>query len=135
MAIEYDISGLLGKTENEGSTDAGRLTAKEFNTLVQAVGEVQTKVEGTIKGIKYNGGAEEGGQTFTTIDDKGFLMMTVADSSGYNLTSYITKPPTFIARGSACPIGVYVSSKKVVGDGNEPASAACVFSALPYSWS
>lgn len=126
MAIEYDISGLLGKTENEGSTDAGRLTAKEFNTLVQAVGEVQTKVEGTIKGIKYNGGAEEGGQTFTTIDDKGFLMMTVADSSGYNLTSYITKPPTFIARGSACPIGVYVSSKKVVGDGNEPASAACV---------
>lgn len=126
MAIEYDISGLLGKTENEGSTDAGRLTAKEFNTLVQAVGEVQTKVEGTIKGIKYNGGAEEGGQTFSTIDDKGYLMMTVADSSGYNLTSYINKPPTFIARGSECPIGVYVSSKKVVGDGNEPASAACV---------
>jgi hypothetical protein len=44
MALEYNISGLMNKTENEGSTDAGRLTASEWNYLVGAVGEVQNKV-------------------------------------------------------------------------------------------
>lgn len=125
MAIEYDISGLLGKIENEGSTDAGRLTAKEFNTLVQAVGEVQNKVEGTIKGIKYNGGAEQGGQTFAEIDDAGFLKMTVADTSGYQLRVDIDNPDPYIARGATCPIKVRVSSKQVQGDDLIPATAAC----------
>ena len=126
MAIEYDISGLLNKTENEGSTDAGRLTAKEWNHLVGAVGEVQSKVEGTIKGIKYNGGAENGGQTFSEIDEEGYLKMTVADSSGYQLTEYIVNPPSYIARGSSCPITISVSSKEVQGDNLIPATAACI---------
>ena len=126
MAIEYDISGLLNKTENEGSTEAGRLTAKEWNHLVGAVGEVQSKVEGTIKGIKYNGGAENGGQTFSEIDEEGYLKMTVADSSGYQLTEYITAPPSYIARGSSCPITISVSSKEVQGDNLIPATAACI---------
>ena len=125
MAIEYDISGLLNKTENDGSTDAGRLTAAEWNKLVSAVQEVQTKSEGTIKGIKYNGGAEAGGQTFSTIDDKGYLQMTVADSSGYQLTTYIDNPPAYIARGSECILKVRVSSKQVQGDDLIPATAAC----------
>lgn len=125
MALEYDISGLMNKTENEGSTDAGRLTAAEWNHLVGAVGEVQNKVEGTIKGIKYNGGAEAGGQTFSEIDDDGYLKMTVADSSGYQLTTYIDNPPAYIARGSECIIKVRVSSKQVQGDDLIPATAAC----------
>ena len=125
MAIEYDISGLLNKTENEGSTDAGRLTAAEWNKLVSAVQEVQTKSEGTIKGIKYNGGAEAGGQTFSEIDTEGYLKMTVADTSGYQLTTYVDNPPAYIARGSECIIKVRVSSKQVQGDDLIPATAAC----------
>ena len=125
MAIEYDISGLLNKTENEGSTDAGRLTSTEWNKLVSAVQEVQTKSEGTMKGIKYNGGAENGGQTFSEIDSEGYLKMTVADSSGYQLTTYIDNPPAYIARGSECIIKVRVSSKQVQGDDLIPATAAC----------
>ena len=125
MALEYDISGLMNKTENEGSTDAGRLTAAEWNHLVGAVGEVQNKVEGTIKGIKYNGGAEAGGQTFSEIDEDGYLKMTVADSSGYQLTTYIDNPPAYIARGSECIIKVRVSSKQVQGDDLISATAAC----------
>ena len=125
MALEYNISGLMNKTENEGSTDAGRLTASEWNYLVGAVGEVQNKVEGTIKGIKYNGGAEAGGQTFAEIDEDGYLKMTVADSSGYQLTTYVDNPPAYIARGSECIIKVRVSSKQVQGDDLIPATAAC----------
>jgi hypothetical protein len=125
MAIEYDISGLLNKTENEGSTDAGRLTSTEWNKLVSAVQEVQTKSEGTMKGIKYNGGAENGGQTFSEIDSDGYLKMTVADSSGYQLTTYVDNPPAYIARGSECIIKVRVSSKQVQGDDLIPATATC----------
>lgn len=125
MALEYDISGLLNKTENEGSTEAGRLTAGEWNHLVGAVVEVQNKVEGTIKGIKYNGGAEAGGQTFAEIDDDGFLKMTVADSSGYQLTTYVDSPPAYVARGSECIAKVRVSSKKVQGNDTIPATLPC----------
>lgn len=125
MALEYDISGLLNKTENEGSTEAGRLTASEWNHLVGAVGEVQNKVEGTIKGIKYNGGAEAGGQTFAEIDSDGFLKMTVADSSGYQLTTYVDSPPAYVARGSECIAKVRVSSKKVQGNDTVPATLPC----------
>ena len=125
MAIEYDISGLLGKTENEGSTEAGRLTSTEWNKLVSAVQEVQNKSEGAIKGIKYNGGAEAGGQTFSEIDEDGYLKMTVADSSGYQLTTYIDNPPAYIARGSECILKIRVSSKQVQGDDLIPATAAC----------
>lgn len=126
MAIEYDISGLLNKTENEGSTDAGRLTASEWNKLVSAVQEVQIKSEGTIKGIKYNGGDENGGQTFSEIDKDGYLKMNIADSSGYQLTEYIVNPPSYITQGSSCPITISVSSKEVQGNNLIPATAACI---------
>lgn len=122
MALEYDISGLFGKTENEGSTPDGRLTAKEFNQLIGAVSEVQTKVEGTIKGIKYNGGAEAGGQTFSSVDDKGYLLMTINNPDG-TLSIELDKPEPYIARGSECPITVRVSSKDSSGAST---AAACI---------
>ena len=125
MAIENNISSLLNKTENEGSTEAGRLTATEWNKLVSAVQEVQTKSEGTIKGIKYNGGAESGGQTFSEIDESGYLKMTVADSSGYQLSFDYDAPPLYVARGAECILKVWVNSKKVQGDDLIPANAAC----------
>lgn len=123
MAIENDISGLLNKTENEGSTEAGRLTAVEWNQLVSAVREVQQKSEGTIKGIKYNEV-----QTFNEIDENGYLKMTVADTSGYELrVDYITEPPLFIAKGASCPISIDVSSKEFIENNEKkPVSTACV---------
>jgi hypothetical protein len=120
-----NISDLLGKVENGGSTTAGKLSAEEWNTLVDAVIKVQAKAEGTIKGIKYNGGEEGGGQTFSEIDSDGYLKMTVADSSGYQLTVDITNPPAYIARGASCPIRINVSSKEISGNDYIPATKAC----------
>lgn len=80
MAI--DISNLAGKQDNTDGS-AGRLTADNWNTLVRAVKENQDAVEsnkGRIRGIKYNGGAESGGQTFDKIDSNGYLEMEVISS-------------------------------------------------------
>jgi hypothetical protein len=129
MAITHNISNLNNKIENEGTTNQGRLTADEWNKLVSAVGEVQTKVEGTIKGIKYNGGAEEGGQTFTEIDEQGYLKMFVAtNNSDYTLTPYVTEPDKIVANNSTCPVQVYVSSKKGTGEDKAPAELATTVS-------
>ena len=122
MALEYDISGLLGKTENEGTTAQGRLSASEFNKLVGAVSEVQTKVEGTIKGIKYNGGAEGGGQTFKSVDKDGYLLMTINNPDG-TLSIELDTPDPYIARDAECPITVRVSSKDSAGAST---AAACI---------
>ena len=122
MALEYDISGLLGKTENEGTTAQGRLSASEFNKLVGAVSEVQTKVEGTIKGIKYNGGVEGGGQTFKNVDKDGYLLMTINNPDG-TLSIELDTPDPYIARDAECPITVRVSSKDSAGAST---AAACI---------
>ena len=119
MALEYDISDLKNKVENEGTTNAGRLTAKEWNKLVGAVEEVQTKAEGAIKGIKYNGA-----QIFDKIDKDGYLEMTVADSSGYDVWIHPTNPPAVIAHGSECPIIVSVTNKVYQKDGTTLPNAA-----------
>lgn len=113
------------KVENEGQTSAGKLGADEWNSLVRHVWDNKTAVNGTIKGIKYNGGEAEGGQTFTDIDENGFLNMTIADPTGYEFALEVEEPDKFVARGSTCPVKVSVSSKKLdKGDENkkEPAS-------------
>ena len=75
-----DISGLIPKKENGGTTDEGRLTAKEWMTLVEAVQENQDAVKGAIKGIRYNKNT-----LYNTVDENGILDMVVADSSGRNV--------------------------------------------------
>lgn len=125
MAI--DLSGLSPKREDGGTSNAGVLTPSDWNTLVAAVKANQNELSGgVVKGIKYNGGTENGGQTFSEIDAEGYLKMNVADSSGYQLTEYIINPPLYIARGSSCPITISVSSKEVQGDNLIPATAACI---------
>ena len=44
MAESYDISGLNQKIENEGATSQGRLSAAEFNLLVNAAIESQERL-------------------------------------------------------------------------------------------
>ena len=43
--MENNISGLNNKIENEGVTSQGRLSAAEFNLLVNAAIESQKKIE------------------------------------------------------------------------------------------
>lgn len=77
MAI--DVSKLLGKRDNEPGQD-GKLSASEWNTLVQAVQENQDAVKGAVKGIRYNKNT-----LYKTIDKDGILEMIVADTSGRNV--------------------------------------------------
>lgn len=125
MAIKNDINGLKGKTENNGENKDGRLTAKEWNQLVDAVTEVQEKVEGTIKGIKYNGGKDAGGQTFYEIDDEGYLKMDVSSSSGDVAIFTTSKPANYISSDSNCNVTFYVSSKVTQNGINVPAPVPC----------
>ena len=112
MAI--DISHLNKKEQNEGTSEKGRLTAAEWNTLIDAVQENQEAVSGAIKGIKYNET-----QIFDEIDEFGYLTMTVADTSGYDFWVKATTPPAVIARGSECPISISVTNKVFQEDGSK----------------
>ena len=106
MAIEYDISGLLGKTENDGSTDAGRLTADEWNKLVSAVQENQRAVNGAMKGINYNG------TEYKDVRD-GILYMTVLSETGRNVKfQWIQKPTEVISKGGSCVVEFNVIDQK-----------------------
>jgi hypothetical protein len=94
MAI--DISNLLNKIENEGTTPSGKLPAKEWNQLVEAVRENQNAVTGAIKGINYNG------TEYKNVVN-GILQMAVADTSGRSTKfEWIQEAPNVIARGSSC---------------------------------
>ena len=96
MAI--DISGLLNKRENEGSTDEGRLTAKEWNTLVQAVEENQRAVNGAVKGVNFNG------TEYRDVKD-GILHMTVLGDTGRNIKfDWLQSPPETISKGGSCVV-------------------------------
>lgn len=95
MAI--DINGLLNKTENGGTTAAGILSAKEWNTLVQAVGENQNAVNGAIKGITFNG-------TDYKQVSNGMLIMNVVESGRSVKFNWIQNPSknNVISKGSSC---------------------------------
>ena len=110
MAI--DISNLNNKVENEGTTTSGRLTADEWNKLVSAVGEVQSKVAGTIKGVTYNG------VNYTTVKDGMLEMNVVTDSSGRDTKwEFIETPKTTISKSSSCIVKFNVIDQKPKTDG------------------
>lgn len=95
MAI--DINGLLNKTENGGTTAAGVLSAKEWNTLVQAVGENQAAANGAIKGITFNG------TDYKSVSN-GMLIMNVVESGRKVSFEWIQNPSknSVISKGSSC---------------------------------
>lgn len=97
MAI--DISNLLDKTEDGGTTDRGRLTSGEWVQLVQAVQENQNAVNGTIKGINYNG------TEYKDIKD-GILIMNVLDVTGrdtkFDWIQQPLPPNNTISKGGSC---------------------------------
>lgn len=98
MAI--DISNLLDKTDNNGSTPNGRLTSGEWKQLVQAVQENQKAVNGTIKGVTYNG------TDYKTVDENGMLIMNVLDITGrdtkFDWIQQPLPPNNTISKGGSC---------------------------------
>ncbi len=114
MAI--DLTGLLGKVQNEGATAAGRWTAQENNTLVSAVIECQNPV----KMIRYNGGT-----TFRP-DADGLLNLDISENN-YILNASTSiqghAAPYKIALGSPFVLSLSVTHKFLDGDEEIPAGA------------
>ena len=114
MAI--DLTGLLGKVQNEGATAAGRWTAQENNTLVEAVIECQNPV----KMIRYNGGT-----TFRP-DADGLLNLDISENN-YILNASTSiqghTAPYKIGLGSSFVLSLSVTHKFLDGDEEIPAGA------------
>ena len=76
-----DLNSLLGKTENDGATPAGNLTAAEWNKLVEAVIENQ----GGVRSINFQ-------NTVFKPDENGVLnLIFVTDAEKYNMVAKVTK--------------------------------------------
>lgn len=114
-----DISTLIPKDSNEGSTPAGRLTHTEWNDLVAAVIENQKAVNGAIKGIIYKGGPDNGGQLFNEIDERGYLKMSPADPQGDITMNVTAEPAKYIAKGAECKVSFTISSKTPDGKSSQ----------------
>lgn len=112
-----DLTDLLNKIENKGETSQGKLTASEFNTLVQAVRENQKAV----RSVSFNGGAKY------RPDDEGHVDLILTESN-YVLTlkaSIDGVAPYKVALGSVFNMHLDVSNKYLDGGEQVPVSTAC----------
>ena len=115
MAI--DLTGLLNKTENKGQTPQGKLSAEEFNILVQAVRENQNSV----KTISYNSGVklkpDENGNVDIIVTDSNYILnlKTILDGVA----------PYKVALGNAFNMRLEVSNKYLDGDQQVSVTTAC----------
>lgn len=76
-----DLNSLLGKTENDGATPSGNLTAAEWNKLVEAVIDNQ----GGVRSINFQ-------NTVFKPDENGVLnLIFVTDAEKYNMVAKVTK--------------------------------------------
>ena len=115
MAV--DLTGLLNKTENKGETPQGRLSAEEFNTLVQAVRENQ----GSVRSVSYNSGVkikpDENGNVDLVITDSNYVLRLKTEVDGV--------APYRVALGNEYNMTVEVSNKFLDGDEQVSVSTAC----------
>lgn len=115
MAV--DLTGLLNKTENKGETPQGRLSAEEFNTLVQAVRENQ----GSVRTVSYNSGVkikpDENGNVDLIITDSNYVLRLKTEVDGV--------APYRVALGNEYNMTVEVSNKFLDGDEQVSVSTAC----------
>ena len=112
-----DLTGLLNKTENKGETPQGRLSAEEFNTLVQAVRENQ----GSVRSVSYNSGVkikpDENGNVDLIITDSNYVLRLKTTVDGV--------APYRVALGNEYNMTVEVSNKFLDGDEQVSVSTAC----------
>lgn len=120
---KIDISDLLDKRDDDPS-NAGRLTAKEWKLLVQAVQENQTATEGVVKSVNYNG------TLYNTVSSDGVLTMTVASAAGREPRIEALEFPDpetgshYISSNESCTIKYVVKDYKVVNGENVPVNTA-----------
>lgn len=120
---KIDISDLLDKRDDDPS-NAGRLTAKEWKLLVQAVQENQTATEGVVKSVNYNG------TLYNTVSPDGVLTMTVASATGREPRIEALEFPDpetgshYISSNESCTIKYVVKDYKVVNGENVPVNTA-----------
>lgn len=115
MAI--DLTGLLNKIENKGETPQGKLSAEEFNTLVQAVRENQ----GSVRSVSYNSGVkirpDENGNVDLIITESNYILRLKTTVDGV--------APYKVALGNNYNMTVEISNKYLDGDQQVPVSTAC----------
>lgn len=126
MARQYELEDLMGKTSNDGSTDAGRLTHVEWNDLIDIISEIKGQATGAIKGILWKPDASgEGGVPFTEVDNRGYLKLNPPSETG-DVAIYIDeRPDAYIASDSDCIVKFHVASKIQQGETSVPAENAC----------
>ena len=115
MAI--DLTGLLNKVENKGETPQGKLSAEEFNTLVQAVRENQ----GSVRSVSYNSGVkikpDENGNVDLIITDSNYVLRLKTTVDG--------TAPYRVALGNEYNMTIEVSNKFLDDDEQVSVSTAC----------
>lgn len=117
MAI--DVTDLSNKIHNEGDTAQGRLSADEFNRLVNAVVELQST---GVKSMTVNNG-----EVKFRPDDTGNINLMISESN-YNLSMTTTvsgNPPYNIALNGEFMMHVKVLNKFIEGDTASDTYTAC----------
>lgn len=113
-----DLSYLLGKIENQGTTNQGKLSANEFNDLIEGVVDLQ---QNTVRSISYNNG------TAFSPDDQGNVNLLISESN--YILSITTKVdgtiPYRIALGSSFKMRISISNKFMDGDEQVSVSTPC----------
>lgn len=113
-----DLSYLLGKVENMGTTSQGKLGAQEFNDLIEGVVDLQ---QHSVRTISYNNGP-----AFSP-DENGNVNLLVAESSYIlNITTKVDGSiPYRITLGSSFKMQISISNKFVDGDEQVSVSTPC----------
>lgn len=113
-----DLSYLLGKIENQGTTNQGKLSANEFNDLIEGVVDLQ---QNTVRSISYNNG------TAFSPDDQGNVNLLISESNYIlNITTKVDGSiPYRITLGSSFKMRISISNKFVDGDEQVSVSTPC----------
>ena len=113
-----DLSYLLGKIENQGTTNQGKLSANEFNDLIEGVVDLQ---QNTVRSISYNNG------TAFSPDDQGNVNLLISESNYIlNITTKVDGTiPYRITLGSSFKMRISISNKFVDGDEQVSVSTPC----------
>ena len=113
-----DLSYLLGKVENQGTTNQGKLSANEFNDLIEGVVDLQRN---TVRSISYNNG------TAFSPDDQGNVNLLIAESNYIlNITTRVDGSiPYRITLGSSFRMRISISNLFVDGDQQVSVSTPC----------
>lgn len=109
MAV--DLTNLKNKVENNGETEQGILRASDFNNLVQAVIDNQTRISDvqskSVKGIRLNSVLHD------KVDSNGIIDLTISDSNYLLDIKILEAPPRYVAKGAPCRFRFTITHKNI----------------------